>query len=841
MSTPFFSQTVFSPWLTPVRLASTSNIVGLYYNGLNNNGVGATLTVAASSLTVDSVVCHVGDRLLLAGQTLSYENGVYVVLSIESTVVLQRAADQQSLEQIQPGQYMSVAAGSLNGGNIYTILEPKPNQLGVSPVVVDAVPSSGGGSGTVGAGTTGQISQYPANGTAVVGASLVAGSNVSIVNNPGTITISASGGSGGVNAGLQNQLAYYAANGSTVSGLTTANNSVLITNGGGIPSLSATLPSAVQLGINQVGTLTSGVWNATTVDVAHGGTGDTAFIPYSVICGGTSSTSAFQNVNPIGNSGEVLTSQGPGALPQWAAAPGGGGVNAGLAGEVTFYAAAGSQVSGLTAGTTGQALLSQGVGVAPAWGDVATVTNPTVMDRIATYTNSTGGLGDSPTIAYTTGGIQAGTDIVAGNNIIGTLQVRSGGDVIAGQSGFQGGFVSFPATGLRGSLALRCLNNAGNFNLTISNASCAQNTIFSIPDPSSSTANFILDKSSTTQFINSALDVTSGNLSVGFNGQQGNLNVYAPGNNLGSMAIIPANNSGNFNITLTNDPFGQISTIALPDPGVSNAHFILDSATSAQFINSPIAFLNGSVESGVSGTAGYFRAFPPTAGVGNFTFFASDNLGDYAIGLTNSAMGQDTVISIPDPGAATAKFILDTSPTNQVVNSGGFYVAEGDLQAGANGTLGSLKLYAPGVGLGSMSMQGSNNAGNFDVLVTNDDFAANCQINIPDAGDPNQAFAVFPITSPPVAGRLVQVTGARGVVQDAGFAMKQVQAAAAAGGSATQNFVDAFCTATSVVVGNWVTQANPAQVMTIVPNNGSFDVTSTADAGAGTFSYIVTK
>lgn len=42
--------------------------------------------------------------------------------------------------------------------------------------------------------------------------------------------------SGTINPGLANQLAYYAANGTTISGLTSANNSILNTNGSGVPS-----------------------------------------------------------------------------------------------------------------------------------------------------------------------------------------------------------------------------------------------------------------------------------------------------------------------------------------------------------------------------------------------------------------------------------------------------------------------------------------------------------------------------------------------------------------------------------------------------------------------------
>ena len=130
--------------LTAVRVVSTANIAGTYFNGNTNNGVGATLTIAASSLTVDSVVLVVGDRVLLQTQTNTYEQGIYVVLSIGTTVVLQRAADQQSIEQIRAGQYVSVAAGAVNAGNFYTIVEPLPAHLGVDALVFNADPSAGG-------------------------------------------------------------------------------------------------------------------------------------------------------------------------------------------------------------------------------------------------------------------------------------------------------------------------------------------------------------------------------------------------------------------------------------------------------------------------------------------------------------------------------------------------------------------------------------------------------------------------------------------------------------------------------------------------------------------------
>ena len=58
---------------------------------------------------------------------------------------------------------------------------------------------------------------------------------------------------GSVNAGTINQLAWYATTGNAVSGLPTGNNGTLVTSAGGVPSISSTLPTAVQANITQLG------------------------------------------------------------------------------------------------------------------------------------------------------------------------------------------------------------------------------------------------------------------------------------------------------------------------------------------------------------------------------------------------------------------------------------------------------------------------------------------------------------------------------------------------------------------------------------------------------------
>jgi hypothetical protein len=58
---------------------------------------------------------------------------------------------------------------------------------------------------------------------------------------------SSGGGSGTVTSGTANQLAYYASTGTAVSGLGSANNSVLATNGSGVPSFGTTLPAGLTI------------------------------------------------------------------------------------------------------------------------------------------------------------------------------------------------------------------------------------------------------------------------------------------------------------------------------------------------------------------------------------------------------------------------------------------------------------------------------------------------------------------------------------------------------------------------------------------------------------------
>jgi hypothetical protein len=98
----------------------------------------------------------------------------------------------------------------------------------------------------------------------------------------------------------------------TASRLAIGSSGKVLTVASGIPAWSS---------IDLAGSTTS---LSGALTVSNGGTGlTTATTAYGVVCAGTTATGAFQVLNSLGSSTNVLTSNGASALPTWQAAPGG--------------------------------------------------------------------------------------------------------------------------------------------------------------------------------------------------------------------------------------------------------------------------------------------------------------------------------------------------------------------------------------------------------------------------------------------------------------------------------------------------------------------------------------
>lgn len=236
-----------------------------------------------------------------------------------------------------------------------------------------------GGVANINTGTTGQLGYYASNGQtispATVGSGLTLSAGILSATGGGTVTTvsvtSANGFSGTVSnpttapaitLSTSINSPVLAGNGTAISGATTtgSGSTVVLNNS---PSL-----ITPALGTPSSGTLT----NCTGLTVSGGGTGVASLTAYAVMCGGTTTTGAVQSIASVGSSGQVLTSNGAGALP-------------------TF------QASGLmTALGVGSIIFGQTNGIGPAAGGTVAAASITPV-----YWSSAAFLNSSDTIAGT--------------------------------------------------------------------------------------------------------------------------------------------------------------------------------------------------------------------------------------------------------------------------------------------------------------------------------------------------------------------------------------------------------------------------------------------------------
>ena len=165
----------------------------------------------------------------------------------------------------------------------------------------------------------------------------------------------------------------------------------------------------------------------------------------------------------------------------------------------------------------------------------------------------------------------------------------------------------------------------------------------------------------------------AGNISAGLSGTAGTLSSFPAVAAEGKLTLAAvSNSSGNFNTTINNaSAIGQSQAISIIDSGAATANFILSAtAGAAQSITAGnLLVTTGNLQAGSSGHAGTVASFPATAAKGSLLLVGVANTGNTNTTISNAAMGQASVVSIPDPGAATAKFVLDSGVTTMAAGS----------------------------------------------------------------------------------------------------------------------------------------------------------------------------
>ena len=268
---------------TPATLASITGGTVTYNNG--TAGVGATLTLSVALTALDGYTLLNGDRVLVKNEATQANNGIYTWAT--GGTVLTRATDFDTAAEMASGDFTFISNGTLYANTGWVQTDPV-TIVGTSPVTW--IQFSGAGTYSAGTGLTLTGTQFSITNTAVTAGAYGSASSV------GTFTVNAQGQ------------------------LTLAASTAIAINGNQITS--GTVGSAYitgsYTGITGLGTVTAGTWNATTIDVAYGGTGLTSYAIGDIVY---ASASATLSKLALGTQGYVLTAGAAG--PVWSGISGG--------------------------------------------------------------------------------------------------------------------------------------------------------------------------------------------------------------------------------------------------------------------------------------------------------------------------------------------------------------------------------------------------------------------------------------------------------------------------------------------------------------------------------------
>lgn len=191
-------------------------------------------------------------------------------------------------------------------------------------------------------------------------------------------------------------------------------------------------------------------------------------------------------------------------------------------------------------------------------------------------------------------------------------------------------------------------------------------------------ANHIATYTNTTGTLSedAATAINGGNIQAGLSATAGYFASFPPTMARGSLRYVAANSAGDTVTQVTNASQAAARVYTIPDGGQSASSFLLtDNASTQTIATGSLALTLGNVTAtagnlvaGSTASAGTVTSFSGTGSAEFLRLAAIDNAGgNFSTTVSNaSTVGQSQTISIPDAGAATANFLLDTGSANIV-------------------------------------------------------------------------------------------------------------------------------------------------------------------------------
>lgn len=162
-----------------------------------------------------------------------------------------------------------------------------------------------------------------------------------------------------------------------------------------------------------------------------------------------------------------------------------------------------------------------------------------------------------------------------------------------------------------------------------------------------------------------ATAISGGNIQAGLSGTAGYFASFPGTAAKGSLRLTAVANTGDTLVTISNAAHGQASVYSIPDSGAATANLLISTQSGTQHITGGAFQVDaGAISSGLAtgGFVGLVTAYPTTTASGFVALRGAVNgSGNFGTTISNATtQAQAQVVTIPNSGAATANFVLDT-------------------------------------------------------------------------------------------------------------------------------------------------------------------------------------